>query len=80
MQIMTEKGTLVRDESQRRHVYRPARSRQTTLRSLVSGLLKLAFDGSAAELVQGAISAKPPTKRELAEIRRILDEHERRRS
>lgn len=80
MQIMTEKGILLRDESARSHVYRPARPRQTTLRDMVGGMLRRAFDGSAAELVQGAIAAKPPSAEEIAEIRRILDEHERRRS
>jgi len=74
MQIMTEKGLLERDESQMRHVYKPAVTEETTQRQLVGDLLERAFSGSAERLVLGALSAKKVSAEELARIRRKLDE------
>ena len=76
MQIMTDKGLLVRDDSRRPQVFRPARSRTQTQRGIVKGLLRRAFDGSAGQLVLQALASKKPSPEELAEIRRLLDELE----
>ena|SRR5687767_5409382 len=73
MQIMAERGIVRRDESQRSHVYRASASQQSTQRSLVSDLLDRAFGGSAQALVQQALSVKPASRDELAEIRKLLD-------
>ena len=78
MQIMTEKGLLVRDETSRSHVYRPQRPAEKTQQQLVGDLLDRAFEGSAQRLVMQALSAKKVTPEELAEIRALLDEIERR--
>jgi BlaI family transcriptional regulator, penicillinase repressor len=80
MQIMTEKGLLERDESDRAHVYRPAAKREQTQRQMVGDLLDRVFSGSAAALLLQALSHKPASRKELAEIRRMLDEREGRRS
>lgn len=77
LQIMLKKGLVKRDDSQRRHVYAAAAPREQTQRSLLRDLLDRAFDGSAARLMMGALSAKPASTEELAAIRRLLDEHER---
>lgn len=77
MQIMADKGLVVRDESARTHVYRARRSRDETQRQLVSDLLDRAFGGSAAALVMQALSAHPASPEELREIRRLLDQHRR---
>ena len=76
MQIMTEKGLLVRDDSQFKHVYKPALSEERTQRQLVSDLLEKAFAGSAEKLVMRALSAKKVSPKELARIKKILDEFE----
>lgn len=76
MQIMAEKGLVVRDESERAHVYRPAARKEETQRQLVGDMLERVFQGSAAQMVLQAVSHKRATKRELAEIRRMLDEYE----
>ena len=78
MQIMTEKGLLLRDESSRSHVYRPQRPAEKTQQQLVGDLLDRAFEGSAQRLVMQALNAKKVTPEELAEIRALLDEIERR--
>ncbi len=58
MQIMTEKRLLVRDESDRQHIYEPAFSEEKTQKQLVGDLLERAFSGSAEKLVMRALSAK----------------------
>ena len=76
MQIMTEKGLLVRDESTFKHVYRPALSEEKAQKLLVGDLLDRAFSGSAEKLVMRALSAKKVSSKELARIRKMLDEFE----
>ncbi len=73
LQIMTEKGLVVRDESARTHVYAPAFSEGETQRQLVSDLLDRAFGGSAAKLVLQALASKKASREELAEIRKLID-------
>ncbi len=75
MQIMAAKGLLLRDEEQRAHIYRAARPRQWTRQQLAGHLLERAFSGSAKALLLGALSAKKTTRAELAEIRKLVDEH-----
>jgi len=41
--------------------------------------LKRAFEGSARSLMLGALAAQPASVKELAEIRSLLDELEKRR-
>ena len=76
LQIMTEKGLAERDESQRTHVYRARYSRSETQRQLVGDLLDKAFGGSASQLVIQALSSKPASSEELAQIRQLLDQME----
>src|SRR5262245_26736044 len=74
LQIMTEKGLVARDESDRSHVYRARLSEGETQRQLVDDLLGRAFGGSATKLVMQALSGSKATREELAEIRRLIDE------
>jgi predicted transcriptional regulator len=77
LQIMAEKGLVRRDEKQRAHVYQAARPREWTQKQLAGDLLQRGFDGSAARLLQGALSARKASKAELAELRKLLDEFEK---
>jgi predicted transcriptional regulator len=76
LQIMTEKGLVVRDETERAHVYEARYSEQKTQRQLLSDLLDRAFDGSAAKLVMQALSASKASASDLTEIRSLLDQME----
>lgn len=76
MQIMTEKGLMVRDDSKFQHVYKPAVSEEKTQKQVVGDLLEKAFSGSAEKLVMRALSAKKISARELGKIRTMLDEME----
>ena len=75
MQIMADKGLVIRDESQRAHVYQAARPREWTQKQLAGHLLERAFSGSAKALLIGALSAKKTSKSELAELRKLVDEY-----
>ena len=74
MQIMAEKGLVVRDESQRTHIYKARAGRHRTQTQLVGNLLETAFAGSAEKLVMRALSAKKVPAKELAKIRKMLDQ------
>ena len=77
LQIMAEKGLVLRNEKQRAHVYEPARPREWTQRQLAGDLLQRGFDGSARTLMMGALSARKASKEELAELRKLLEEYEK---
>ena len=76
LQIMTEKGLVERDESQRAHVYVARLPEEQTLGQLVGDLLDRAFEGSSSRLVMRALESRPATREELSEIRRMLDQME----
>jgi BlaI family transcriptional regulator, penicillinase repressor len=72
LQIMTEKGLVVRDESARTHIYSAAYTKDQIQRQLVMDLVDRAFAGSAAKLVLQALASKTSTPEELDEIRKLL--------
>ena len=76
LQIMMDKGLVIREESRRPHVYQARFAEEQTQRQLVRDLLDRAFGGSAQKLVMQALAAKRASADELAEIRRLLDELE----
>ena len=76
MQIMTEKNLVLVDQSERAHVYRPAKPREFTQRQLAGDLLQRVFSGSAKALLVGALSVRKTSKKELAELRKLLDDYE----
>jgi BlaI family transcriptional regulator, penicillinase repressor len=78
MQVMTEKGLLARSEQFRSHVYEARIAKEQTQRQLARNLVRRAFDGSAKNLVLGALSSQKVSAKDLAEIRRMLDEYEKR--
>ncbi len=78
MQVMVEKGLLERSERYRSHVYEAKIAKEQTQRQLTRNLLERAFDGSAKNLVLGALSAQKVSAAELREIREMLDKFERR--
>lgn len=73
LQIMTDKGLVRRDESERTHVYHPRLSEEQTQRQLVRDLLDRAFGGSATKLVMQALAARRATPEELVEIRKLIE-------
>src|SRR5919112_934479 len=73
LQIMTEKGLVRRDETDRSHVYHARLSEEQTQRQLIRDLVDRAFGGSASKLVMQALAAKRTSAEELTEIRKLID-------
>jgi predicted transcriptional regulator len=77
LQIMTAKGTVRRNEDQRAHVYEACQPAEKTKRQLAADVLARVFDGSASELMMHALAGRRGSKEEIEELRRLLDEYER---
>jgi len=77
MQIMTEKGMLQRDETDRSHVYAARLREQETQTALLDRILDRAFGGSASKLVMRALSDGAPSRQEIQEIRAFLEKMEK---
>src|ERR1022692_4353863 len=73
MQLMTEKGLLLRSERFGSHVYEASVPKEQTQQQIAGDLLKRAFGGSARSLMMGALAAQPASREELSEIRSMLD-------
>jgi len=79
LQIMTTKGTVRRNETQRAHVYEAGLPAEQTKRQLAGDMLQRVFEGSASQLMMHALAGSRASRDEIEEIRRLLDEYERNR-
>ena len=76
MQIMTEKGLLTRDTSERSHVYAPAIGPEHVQSNIVDHIVKTVFMGDRSKLVLQALGSRSVTKREIAELKSIISKME----
>ena len=77
LSIMLDKGLVKRDENASPHVYRPVLSREKTGKRLLAELIEKVYDGSAMQLVLQALSSARASDKELQEVRKLLDQMER---
>jgi len=77
MQIMTAKELVRRDETQRAHVYEACQPAERTKRQFAADMLQRVFDGSASDLMMHALAGHTASQEEMDELRRLLDEYER---
>jgi BlaI family transcriptional regulator, penicillinase repressor len=77
MNTMSEKGLLEREAAGKAFVYRARERREQTLAGLVGDLMKRAFAGSAHALVAQLLETTDA--KELAEIRRTIENYKRKR-
>jgi BlaI family penicillinase repressor len=80
LNIMANKGQVIRKPHGRAFIYSAKRPREKTLGNMVSSLLGRAFEGSAASLVSQLLDQSKPTPEELDEIRKVIEEYEGRSS
>jgi predicted transcriptional regulator len=73
LQIMFDKGLVLRNESRRAHVYRAAVSKDRTQKKFLSDMLQRVFDGSPSRLVLQALGDHKTSRAELDEIRALLN-------
>jgi len=76
LQIMEEKGLVLRDETARPLVYRAKHSQEQTQGHLVKDLIARAFDGSVKALVMQALSTKKSSAKDMDTIKKLLDKLE----
>jgi BlaI family penicillinase repressor len=77
MQIMFEKGLVLRDESNRTHIYKPNISRDKTRKQLMDKMVDALYSGSHSQLVMQALGAHTPSSAELDEIQQLLDSYKK---
>jgi len=77
MQIMFEKGLVLRDESNRTHIYKPNVSREKTQKQLMDKMVDALYSGSHSQLVMQALGAHTPSSAELDEIQQLLDSYKK---
>jgi BlaI family transcriptional regulator, penicillinase repressor len=73
MQVMRDKGLLVRDDSVRPQLYQAAETREETQLLMLDDLIHKAFRGSAQKLVMRMLSARRVRPDELAEMQRLVE-------
>jgi predicted transcriptional regulator len=78
LQIMAGKGLVSRDASARAHVFEARLSERQTQIQLTDHLVNSAFNGSAARLALRALSSRPASPEELAEIDELIESFKRR--
>ena len=79
LRTMEQKNLVVHRTEGRTFVYRPVQARERTSKSMLSGLLDSVFDGALDQLVASALAVKKPSASELARLRELLAEAERKR-
>jgi BlaI family penicillinase repressor len=77
LQIMVDKRLVTRDDTTRAHRYEAGVSEAQSQRQSTADLLTRVFRGSTSALVQQALSIEPSSPKELARIRAMLDQLER---
>lgn len=78
LNIMADKGQVIRKPHGRAFIYSAKRPREKTLGTMVSSLLGRAFEGSAASLVSQLLDQSKPSPEELDQIRKAIEEYESR--
>ena len=73
MQIMADKGILNRDETNMKHIYRPAMEEQKTKGFLLERFVDTMYNGSASKLLMQLLGNKKTSKKEMQEIKDLLD-------
>lgn len=76
MQIMTQKGTVKRDESSRTHIYSAAVKEAEIKDAMVDRLMDTAFSGSASQLVMQALGRGKTSPQELEKIKALIEKME----
>ena len=77
LNVMSDKGFLIRESHGRAFKYRVSKSKENTLGNLVNDLVSRAFDGSKSALVAQLLEGSKPTAEELEEINKLIKRHRR---
>lgn len=78
MQLMNEKGLVERNTDNRCHIYSAAVDEAETKKALLHRFLETAFGGSTTNLVLQALGNYDASKNELEQIKKAIEDLERR--
>lgn len=73
MQIMTEKGMLVRDKKSRTHIYQAVIEEKETKNHLIDKFISTLFRGSTSGMVLQALGNQKCSSKELDEIKKLIN-------
>lgn len=73
MQIMFEKGLVVRDDKSKVHIYKANVSQEDTQQQFLPKFIDTLFNGSSSQLVMQALGNHTPTEAEIDEIQQLLN-------
>ena len=77
MQIMREKELVLRDDSQRTHIYSAAIKEQDTQKRLLDNFVESAFRGASMKMVMQALGNHEASEEELSEIKALIESIEK---
>lgn len=76
MQIMAEKGMLISDKTNMKHIYSPAIEEKKTKGFLLEKFVDTMYNGSSSRLMMQLLGNKKTSQEEIDEIRTLLDKLE----
>jgi len=76
MQIMTEKGLVIRNTESRSHIYDALLKETETKKNLLQTFINNTFKGSTANLVLQALGSEETSKEDLEEIKSLIEKLE----
>jgi len=76
MQIMTEKGLVIRNTESRSHIYDALLKENETKKNLLQTFINNTFKGSTANLVLQALGSEKTSKEDLEEIKSLIEKLE----
>ena len=74
MQIMFEKGLVIRDDSNKTHIYQPAVTREKTQKQFLNKMIDTLFAGSSSDLVLQALGGHAASEEELEKIQQLINQ------
>ena len=77
LRTMEDKGLVTHRLEGRTFIYRPVPRHEDTRQQMVSRVLQRVFDGAIDQLVQSALSLRPPTAEELARLEDLIEQAKR---
>ena len=73
MQVMTEKGMLERDETNMKHIYRPALEEGKTKGVMLDRFVESMYNGSVSNMMLALLGTDKTSKEELEKVKALLD-------
>lgn len=73
MQVMTEKGMLERDETNMKHIYRPALEEGKTKGVMLERFVESMYNGSVSNMMLALLGTDKTSKEELEKVKALLD-------